>query len=283
MANKKRIKVVIPTPSLNGTTKRIHPEKTFPQLRIVFTPNCTTCTPGQFLEVASVSPRILMIDNDNTGVRIRAYVLEASGYEVTTTTDPDQAKTLLREKPNAVVCSVQMKDNDGKDLLEHLHRLAPKTPVIAMIDTPYGSTPDDLVDRFVLKLDGPKALLGALSEVLRFQHHRHAEFESERVVFVDQKRRYVDVTEKACALIGYSRQELLGLQIEDISISDQSEVRQLFSQYLSDRQQEGVFLLRHKDGHPVPIRYRSRVLPDGCMAAEWEPLEKPQGHSTSDT
>ena len=225
-----------------------------------------------------MSPRILMIDNDKTGVRIRAYVLEASGYQVTTTTDADEAKTLLRDKPHAVVCSVQVKDRKGESFVQLLHRLAPKTPVIAMIDTPYGSTPEDSADRFILKLDGPKALLGALGEVLRFQHHRHAEFESDCVVFVNQDRRYVEVTEKASALLGYSQQEMLGLRIEDISVSDQGEVRRLFSKYLSDREQEGIFLLRHKDGHSVPIRYRSRVLPDGCMAAEWEPLN-PEGRS----
>jgi PAS domain S-box-containing protein len=219
-----------------------------------------------------VSPRILMIDSDSTGVRIRAYVLQASGYQVTTTTNPDEAKTMLREKPHAVVCSLQVKDVDGHSLIERIHHLAPKIPLIGMIDTPYGDEPENVTDRIVLKLDGPKALLGALGDVLRYRHHRHSEFESDCVVFVDQERRYIEVTEKAGSLIGYSRQEMLGLRIEDISVPDQDEVRQKFSKYLSDREQQGVFLLRHKDGHTVPIRYRSHVLPDGCMAAEWELL-----------
>ncbi len=221
-----------------------------------------------------MSPRILMIDSDQSGVRIRGYVLEASGYDVMTTTDPDDAKNLLRENPVAVVCSVRILDHDGQPLIECLRNLAPGLPVVGMIDTPYGNTPDDVADRFVLKLDGPKALLGALSEVLRFEHHRHAEFEGERVVFVDHERRYVDATEKASELIGYKRNELLGLRIEDVSIPPTDEVQRRFSEYVKSGAQDGFFVLRHKEGHAVPIRYRSRVLPDGCMAAEWEPVEE---------
>lgn len=229
-----------------------------------------------------MSPHVLMIDNDTTGVRIRAFVLQASGYAVTTTTDPDEAKSFLGDKPDAIVCSVQVKNREGKPLVELLRQLAPKTPVVAMIDTPYGNTSDDYADRFIFKLDGPKALLRALGEVLRFQHHRHSEFEGEHVAFVDQNRRYIDVTEKAAALIGYTPQELIGRRIEDVSVKDPREVREKFSKYLMDGEQQGIHLLRHKDGHPIPVRYRSLVLPDGCMAAEWELLE-PAPEKSSET
>ena len=220
-----------------------------------------------------MSPQILMIDSDQTGVRIRGYVLQASGYTVTTTTDPEQAKSLMLEKPDAVVCSLHLRGRSGDSLIDELHRLAWKTPFVAMLDTPYANTTDDVADRFVLKLDGPKALLGALDEVLRFQHHRHTEFEGDRVVFVDRDRRYIDATEQACELIGYRRQELIGLRIDDVSIQESAEVQGKFAQYLADGEQSGVFLLRHRDGHAVPIHYRSLLLPDGSMAAEWEPAQ----------
>jgi len=226
-----------------------------------------------------VSPRILMIDSDQTGVRIRGYVLEASGYAVTTTTDPEIAKSLIQSQPDAVVCSLNLKDRSGKVVIDQLRKLAKKTPFVAIIDTPYASTPQESADRFVLKLDGPKALLGALDEVLRFQHHHHKEFESDLVVFVDPERRYIDATLRACELIGYRRDELIGLRIDDVSV-DPGEVKGQFAKYLLDGEQRGIFLLRHRDGHVVPVRYRSLVLPDGCMAAEWEPISENQASET---
>lgn len=229
-----------------------------------------------------MSPRILMIDSDTSGVRIRAFVLESSGYAVTTTTDPDQAKALLADAPDAIVCSVQVK-SDGKPLVELLRQLAPKTPVVAMVDTPYGHVPEEFADRFILKLDGPKALLGALAEVLPSHHHRHTEFQGEHIVFVDKDRRYLDVTEKAAGLVGYTPQELVGKRIEDVSVQDSHEVRQQFSQYLVNGEQSGVYVLRHRDGHPVLVRYRSLILPDGCMAAEWEPLNQAPQRATTGT
>lgn len=36
---------------------------------------------------------------------------------------------------------------------------------------------------------------------------------------------------------------------------------------------EGEFVLRHKTGRPIPIRYRAFVFPDGCAAAVWEPIK----------
>jgi PAS domain S-box-containing protein len=214
-----------------------------------------------------------MIDTDQTGVRIRGYVLQASGYTVMTTTEPEEARVLLQQSPDAVVCNLHVKDDSGTPLIEELRRLVPAIPFVAMIDTPYSNTPDDVADRFVMKLDGPRALLSALDEVLRFQHHRHTEFEGDCVVFVDRERRYVDATEQACELIGYRRQELIGLKIDDVSIQDAQDVQGQFAKYLAEGEQSGVFWLRHRDGHPVAIHYRSLVLPDGCMAAEWQPAQ----------
>ena len=35
---------------------------------------------------------------------------------------------------------------------------------------------------------------------------------------------------------------------------------------------EGDFVLRHKEGNPVPITYQAFVFADGCIAAAWEPI-----------
>lgn len=103
--------------------------------------------------------------------------------------------------------------------------------------------------------------------------HRHTEVEgAEFVVFTDLSRRYVDCTDGVCRLLGYDRAELLVRTIDNVSFHD-DEVSKLFAEYLQRGRMDGEYVLRHKSGAPVPIRYRAFVFPDGCTAAVWEPIK----------
>jgi PAS domain S-box-containing protein len=212
-----------------------------------------------------------MVDSDVRSAKIRASVLELSGYEVQLADDPRSAvQTLTKVRPNVLLCNLGPQ-NDIESFRE-LRARANELPVVALVDSPSGDRPSDLADHFVTKVDGPRALLKHLDDVVRFKHHAHAELEGERVVFVDSDRRYVEATQKACELIGYQRKELLGMRIDDVSAPNSDVVARKFQQYVDNKQQEGVFVLKHKNGNEVPIRYRALVLPDGCLAAEWDPL-----------
>lgn len=102
--------------------------------------------------------------------------------------------------------------------------------------------------------------------------HGHPELKDAKyVVFVDSSRRYVDCTDGACELLGYSREELLRKRIEDVSYGLEL-VAKLFAQYVQDRAQEGDYVLCRRDLTPLPIVYRAFVFDDGCHAAIWEPV-----------
>lgn len=103
--------------------------------------------------------------------------------------------------------------------------------------------------------------------------HSHPEVEgAEFVVFTDPSRRYVDCTDGVCRLLGYDRSEMLARSIEHVSFHD-GEVSKLFAEYLRRGKMDGEFVLRHKDGKPIPIRYRAFLFTDGCAAAVWEPIK----------
>jgi PAS domain S-box-containing protein len=103
--------------------------------------------------------------------------------------------------------------------------------------------------------------------------HGHPEVSGEEfVVFADPSRRYVDCSDGVCRLLGYERSEMLERRIENVSFHDE-EVSKLFAEYLRRGAMDGEFVLRHKDGKPVPIRYRAFVFADGCNAAVWEPIK----------
>jgi PAS domain S-box-containing protein len=103
--------------------------------------------------------------------------------------------------------------------------------------------------------------------------HSHPEVSGEYVVFVDANRKYVDVTEGVCSLLGYSRAELLGKTIDDITAPElRGSVSATFQEYVNAGSLSGQFLLVARDGRKVAIRYESKVFPDGCLVARWEPL-----------
>jgi len=103
--------------------------------------------------------------------------------------------------------------------------------------------------------------------------HGHPELaDAHYVVFTDASRRYVDCSDGVCELLGYTRPELLNKSIEDVSLHIK-EVPHLFARYLERGHLEGEFVLRDKNGMPVPIFYRAFVFADGCIAAAWEPIQ----------
>jgi PAS domain S-box-containing protein len=104
--------------------------------------------------------------------------------------------------------------------------------------------------------------------------HAHSEIDGKYVAFVDANRRYVEVTDGVCQLLGYSREELLAKTIDDISAPElRPLVPEIFRQYIESGGLEGQHSLLAKDGRHILIRYQSKVYPDGCRVARWEPLK----------
>jgi PAS domain S-box-containing protein len=109
------------------------------------------------------------------------------------------------------------------------------------------------------------------------QHVRrlHPELGGDYVVFVDANRRYVEVTDGVCRLLGYSREELLAKTIDDIADPElRAQVSETFREYVSQGEMEGTYSLLGKDGSRIPIRYQAKVYPDGCYVARWKPLNQ---------
>jgi PAS domain-containing protein len=103
--------------------------------------------------------------------------------------------------------------------------------------------------------------------------HEHQELANAKyVVFADASRRYLDCSDGVSALLGYTRPEILKMTIEDVSFNVDN-VPHLFAQYLQRGKMDGEFVLRDKDGMPVPILYQAFVFADGCIAAVWDPIQ----------
>jgi PAS domain S-box-containing protein len=75
-------------------------------------------------------------------------------------------------------------------------------------------------------------------------------------VFVaDDDLRYIAVNEFACSLLGYSREELLGLRITDVA--GNPEIEADYADFVAHRSRDGQARLVRKDGTEVTIAYRA--------------------------
>src|SRR5579862_1466027 len=99
-------------------------------------------------------------------------------------------------------------------------------------------------------------------------------------VEVDSQRRYIAVNDAACELLGYSRDELLNMRIDDISFPSGAHVDAVYERYLTKGTLEGVFALRRKNGEVIWVRYTSEVK-DGRFTAIWTEYEPWETRRTS--
>ena len=77
--------------------------------------------------------KILFVDDEIQICNSEAYILESSGYDVYTVTDPRKAEKIFRETPGGfdiVITDLNMPHINGIDLAEKLIKLRPGTPVI---------------------------------------------------------------------------------------------------------------------------------------------------------
>ena len=91
-------------------------------------------------------------------------------------------------------------------------------------------------------------------------------------VEVDENRCYTSVNDAACELLGYSREELLRLKIDDISYPSGAHVEPMYSQYQEDGRMKGIFALRRKSGEIIWVRFNAKAA-NGRSHAIWTHYE----------
>lgn len=88
---------------------------------------------------------------------------------------------------------------------------------------------------------------------------------ADAILVVDPERHYRDANAAATALLGYSREELIQLQVDDVVAVESIWTQAEFERFAAEGQWQGELELRRKDGSTVPVEARATVvnLPDG--------------------
>lgn len=110
------------------------------------------------------------------------------------------------------------------------------------------------------------------------QRRLQALFENaqDAILLTDDQARYIDANPAACALTGYSRQELLQLSVWDITPVPNRELgRGLWLKFTAEAEQSGEYTIVRKDGNTVEIEYRSvaNIVP-GMHLTVWRDISE---------
>ena len=222
------------------------------------------------------SRKILCVDDEPNVLALRKVLLGAAGYDVLVAEDGKLGLNAFREHAvDAAVLDYKMPGMMGDELGREMRKLRPNVPLLLV--TAYLDLPAHCVvmfDAVITKGESPLRLLQEIELALK---QKSSAFSSDIIAVVNPERRYIEVSDAVCKLVGYSKEELLRMTIDALTHPSVSNAPELFEQYLRDGFQEGNFVLKHKSGAAVPIRYRAKVLPDGSYAAEWFPITKAAG------
>ena len=90
---------------------------------------------------------------------------------------------------------------------------------------------------------------------------------ADAILVTDDQRRYQDANAAAEALLGYGREELLRLRVEDVVADGPAWTQAEFERFRTEGSWHGEMELRRKDGSMVPVEARATVvaLPEGTV------------------
>src|SRR3954464_6834976 len=123
-------------------------------------------------EMATDSPKVLLVDDDRDLLQLIAMRLQAAGYAVTAVESGEAALAALAvARPQVVVTDLRMQGMDGMGLFEAVHRDSPSLPVVIL--TAHGTIPEAVtatrrgVYSFLTKPFEPKVLLDTVAQAMR--------------------------------------------------------------------------------------------------------------------
>jgi PAS domain S-box-containing protein len=87
---------------------------------------------------------------------------------------------------------------------------------------------------------------------------------------VDSDRRYVEVSDSFCKLVGYQRQDLIGRRYDDLSAPNTNDISVVFDLFIRLRYMHGLWMLVSRNGARILVRYESWMRPDSLIQGNME-------------
>jgi PAS domain S-box-containing protein len=96
------------------------------------------------------------------------------------------------------------------------------------------------------------------------------EVEPQYVTVVDSDRRYVEVSDSFCQLVGYQREELVGKRYDDLTAPNTSDIPTVFGLFQKLGYMHGMWMLVSREGTRILVRYEAWLRPDAYIEGHME-------------
>src|SRR3977135_2306414 len=153
-------------------------------------------------EMASESPKIVLVDDDKDLLQLIAMRLTAAGYAVTAVKSGEAALAALAvARPQVVVTDLRMQGMDGMALFDAIHRDAQCLPAVVL--TAHGTIPEAVaatrrgVFSFLTKPFEPKVLLDTVAEAMRLSSAPTGQLEDWRAELITRSSSMEDLLAQA--------------------------------------------------------------------------------------
>jgi PAS domain S-box-containing protein len=90
------------------------------------------------------------------------------------------------------------------------------------------------------------------------------------IAVLDANRKYVQVSENFCQLLGYSRRELEEKRVDDLTAPETADVPMVFDLFSRLGYMHGLWMLVAKKGTRILIRYEAWLRPDSLIEGHME-------------
>jgi PAS domain S-box-containing protein len=87
---------------------------------------------------------------------------------------------------------------------------------------------------------------------------------------VDMDRRYIEVSDSFCHLLGYRREDLIGKTFDEISVPSTNDIPIVFRLFIKNGYMHGLWMFVHRRGNAILVRYEAWVRADCQIQSNME-------------
>jgi PAS domain S-box-containing protein len=92
----------------------------------------------------------------------------------------------------------------------------------------------------------------------------------EYVTVVNSRRRFVEVSPAFCKLLGYTQEELVGKSYDEVTVPRTNNIPLVLEMFLKVGYMSGIWVLSHRGGTKLFVRYESVIRKDGLFESQME-------------
>jgi PAS domain S-box-containing protein len=119
----------------------------------------------------------------------------------------------------------------------------------------------------------PKPVFAVLPEnqlASRLSSEHCSRVQPDYVAVFNDRRKFVEVSPSFCKLLGYAENELIGRPFEDVTVPRTNNIPILVQMLIENGYLQGIWVLAHKRGTKLFVRFATVLRTDGLYEAAME-------------